>query len=100
MRPWWSWTGIAVGLSAAAVAAVVAAAGVGTQILAFYFWYDQTNADRKQAEREFATNRARVVQWTAVVLFVGGVGAFFGGLIGATYAFGFGNPMPKSAKDM
>jgi hypothetical protein len=100
IRPWWSWTGMGVGLTAAAAAAAVAVSGAGVQALALYFWYDQTNADRKQAEREAATLRAQVVQWIAVVMLVGGIGTFFGGLIGATYAFGFGNPEPKSAKDL
>lgn len=99
-RPWWSWAGIGTGLAIAAVAAVVAMGGVGTQVAALYFWVDQTNADRKRDEREFATTRARVVQWTAVILMVGGVAAFFGGLIGATYALGYGNQPPQSVKDL
>ena len=99
-RAWWSTWGIVAGLAVSAVAAVVFVGGVATQVLAFYFWVDQTNANRRYDERQFATSRARAVQWIALGLLGGGIAAFFGGLIGATYAFGLGNPDPKSAKDL
>ncbi len=99
-RAWWSTWGIVAGLATSAVAAVVFVGGVATQAAAFYFWYDQTNADRRYDERQFATSRARAVQWIALGLLGGAIAAFFGGLVGATYAFGLGNPDPKSAKDL
>jgi hypothetical protein len=99
-RAWWSTWGIVAGLATSAVAAAVFVGGVATQVAAFYFWYDQTNADRRYDERQFATSRARAVQWIALGLLGGGIAAFFGGLVGATYAFGLGNPDPKSAKDL
>ena len=99
-RPMWSTWGIVGGLGAAAAAAAVFAGGVGVQVLAFYFWYDQTNANRPYAQREFATQRARFTQYAALGLLLGGAASFFGGLIGATYAFGLGNPDPKNVKDL
>jgi hypothetical protein len=99
-RPWWSWTGIVVGLAASAVAAVVFVVGAGTQVGAIYFWIDQTETNRRQAEREFATRRARWVQWTALGLMGVGAASFFGGLIFATYALGLGNPDAQSVDDL
>lgn len=99
-RPWWSWAGIGGGLATSAVAALVTVVGVGIQVLALYFWVDQTDANRKQAERVFATNRARYTQWAALGLMIGGVAVFFGGLIGATYALGLGNPDAQRVEDL
>ena len=99
-RAWWSTGGILLGLGASAVAAAVTVGGVVVQGLALWAWQDQTNANRPYAERQFATQRARYTQWAALALLGGGVASFFGGLIGATYAFGLGNPDPKNVKDL
>jgi len=101
IRPWWSWAGIGVGLTLSTLSALTAAAGVGVQALALYFWIQQATppAGAKQAERQALTDRARNTQWLALGMFLPGVAAFFGGLILATYAFGYGNPDPKTAKD-
>jgi hypothetical protein len=99
-RAWWSTWGIVGGLGAAAVAALVTVGGVVVQGLALWAWYDQTNASRPYADRQFATQRARLTQWLALGLLAGGIVSFFGGLIGATYAFGLGNPDPKNVKDL
>ncbi|MBI5497341.1 MAG: hypothetical protein HY904_20170 [Deltaproteobacteria bacterium] len=99
-RAGWSWTGIAAGLSGAAVFAVVFVGGVALQALTIYFWYDQTKADRPYAQRKFATDRARYSQYLSVAIIGAGLAGFFGSLTGATYAFGLGNPDPKTAKDL
>lgn len=99
-RAWWSTWGIVGGLAGSAVAALVVVGGVVMQGVALWAWYDQTNANRPYADREFATQRARIFQWIALGLLGGGIVSFFGGLIGATYAFGLGNPDPKSVKDL
>jgi hypothetical protein len=99
-RAWWSTWGIVAGLAGSAVAAAVVVGGVVVQGVALWAWQDQTNANRPYADRQFATQRARLLQWVALGLLAGGVVAFFGGLVGATYAFGLGNPDPKSVKDL
>ena len=42
----------------------------------------------------------RYTQWVALGLMLGGVAVFFGGLIGATYALGLGNPEAERAEDL
>ncbi|MEW5851892.1 MAG: hypothetical protein AB2A00_24090 [Myxococcota bacterium] len=99
-RPWWSFAGILGGLTVSAVAAAVTVGGVATQALALYFWVEQTRTDGRLAERQARTERARITQWIALGLMIGGAISFFSGLIGATYALGLGNPAATRPEDV